>query len=190
MAFAINSRPSGFNTGPDTNLCLATVASRFAQACGRQTVRAEDMAIAAKYEAHEFFARDGLEERVAEVAVRQAAEEEEGGDEGESDEGESDGDEDSGDEEAGGEDGGGEGGGDGASKTPYTTAFKRKREDDEEAGRTPSDELRRFHAACLSRSEEWEAWAPLDPVQSLLKRSIDHSDEVFPPFLDATNVAT
>jgi Mg-chelatase subunit ChlI len=123
---------------------VANSASRFAASCGRSTVTPQDMAIAAKHEAHEFLDREDLEERVAAIARRNMEEEEEDGEEGEEDDDSEEGEEDEEDEEVVG--------------TPFHTEF-----------RSGGDETRRFHGLALERARQWETWSPQDPVRCLLK---------------------
>ena len=134
-------------------------AARFADTCGRRTVTARDTLYALKYEAHEFFERDGLEERVA--ALR--AEDDEASETDEDDEDGADAERDDAsetDEDASGDEDGADAERDEAPEA-YTTDFVR------------GDEL--FHRAVLRVDAEWSSWDPTDPVKAMMKRAIDNT---------------
>jgi len=125
---------------------VALTAARFASSCGRETVTAEDIAIAAKYEAHEFLSRPDLEAKVAAAAARRVedqglGEEEDGTEDVES------GDEDP-EAEAGSDEDAEE------ARTPFSAAFVRG-----------GAETRKFHADALARTRGWESWSPDDPAR-------------------------
>lgn len=118
-------------------------ASRFTACCGRKVVSKEDTIRALRYEAHEFFARDGLERRFA----QSYAEELEHTYETDSD--------DESDMELGVDDDGVE--------------F----ETDSERFIKGSAEDAVFHGKVLDYCRDWPGWEPEDPLVRSVKEAID-----------------
>jgi hypothetical protein len=122
-------------------------ASRLCVYCGRDELTGEDMILALKHEAMTFFEKEGLEEKFVQVCMEEEEEEEE--EEGEEEE-EEEGEEEEGEEE----------------------------EEEEEEIRFDfvAGDKEEFDSIMRSASE-WETWSPADPVQQLLKRSIERARE-------------
>lgn len=126
-------------------------ALRFAYTCGRTDVTHVDMVAALRYEAHEFFDKPDLETRFLQIM------EEDEGEEGEEDEDTSGNDTDGNDT------------------------------DDNHSPPSPGDPHpntcyvqgdKTFHDLVRSHSQNWSDWQPDDPLQQILKRSVDKAELV------------
>ena len=141
-------------------------AEKFANSCGRKRIRARDINLALKFQAHEFLQQENLEEKFFSSLAEEeqhtyASDSEDSGEE----------DEDS--EEDGEEDGGEEDGED------------NEEEDSEEDGeenedsfilKTNDSELRKLHEKFMAYDAEWESWNPSDEVSCFLKKAIDKTE--------------
>ena len=123
---------------------------RFAKACGREVVTADDMHHALMYETHEFFEKD-IERRFLTRLQEERQHTYETDDESEEDEREGD-DEDERESEENEESE--------KNKESFTTDCC-----------VPSE--RSFHAKVLRYADEWNQWTPEDPVHILMKNAID-----------------
>ncbi len=142
---------------------VAESAARFAAACGRSTVTARDMQLAAKHQAQAFLSTDeSTNEVLRRVLEHRNTDDagEEGGEEG----GEEDGDE---DEE------------DGSSEEEEASG---EMTDDDEQGEYSTtfavgdDAARLFHANVLQAEAGWGGWRPDDPVRQLIKAAVDSAE--------------
>jgi histone H3/H4 len=147
---------------------------RFAKACGREVVTADDMHHALMYETHEFFEKD-IERRFLTRLQEERQHTYETDDEGE--EGEREGDDE--DEREGDDEDEREG--DDEDEREGDDEDERESEENEESEKNkesftndccvPSE--RSFHAKVLRYADEWNQWTPEDPVHILMKNAID-----------------
>lgn len=121
----------------------------FARACGRTMVTKEDMLLAMRYEAHEFFDTQNLEERFVETLAEEKTHTYTTDDEDNDDDTSLESDEcESCDSEEADEN--------------YTTEFV---DGDEAAAK--------LHAKIMKYNSTWDEWQPTDPVLLYLKSAID-----------------
>ena len=147
--------------------------ARLARITGRSRISHHMMVCALRYECHHFFERAGLEDRFIQLMGEPADEEE--GEEGEEGEAGGGGEEGEGGEEGGeeeeeeGEEEGEEGGEEGEEEEGDSGVFAAL------SGASSEDEM--FLSTVLQITKGWAEWDPDDPVQSLLKRSLDAADQ-------------
>ena len=123
-------------------------ACAFCKACGRSVVVERDVALALKYEAHEFFKRD-IEQRFDEALSNERThsyESEEDSEDGGSDEESA---EESTEEE----------------EEAYTQEFV-----------VGDERARQMHAQMRAYGDSWCTWQPEDPIAQLMKNSIDRAE--------------
>ena len=135
-------------------------AVQFATTCGRTTAVATDVRLALQYEAHEFFRRDFDAAFQANLQVERQHTYTEASD------GESSGSEDTGDSKC----------------DPECEDLEDPECDSEDPEDPECDPVvslgyvqgdRSFHDQVMEYARTWDEWQPSDPVQALLKRSID-----------------
>lgn len=120
-------------------------AEKFVTACGRKQIQDKDIAMALKYETHEFLLQgDSLESKFAVNLEEEKNHTYETDEESEESEGEEDGEED-------------------------------EEEDEEYSVELKSDdvELVELHRKFLKYHEEWDDWEPTDPVSIFMKSSVN-----------------
>ena len=120
-------------------------AEKFVTACGRKEIQDKDIAMALKYETHEFLLQgDSLESKFSVNLEEEKNHTYETDEESEESEGEEDGEED-------------------------------EEEDEEYSVELKSDdvELVELHRKFLKYHEEWDDWEPTDPVSIFMKSSVN-----------------
>lgn len=135
-------------------------AEKFVTACGRKQIQDKDIAMALKYETHEFLLQGdsleskfavNLEEQKNHATTKLMKSHETDEESEESEEEESEGEEDEEDEEDS-ED----------KEEEYSTEFK-----------SDNVELIEIHRKFLKYHEEWDEWEPTDPVSIFMKSSVN-----------------